>query len=120
MTIGKKIAELRNQRGWTTRQLAEKVGVSHSSISQYEADESIPRRKVVNELSRIFGVKPEYWNSNGLAMERIGITKTDLKNMFLQIESLPAESQATIFNVISCFVEKEKMSTSIKNLKNLS
>ena len=40
--IGKFILELRKQKGWTQKELAEKVGVSDKTISKWECGNSIP------------------------------------------------------------------------------
>ena len=38
MTLGKRIAMLRKNQGWTQEQLGEKVGVSAQAVSKWEND----------------------------------------------------------------------------------
>ena len=42
MTIGKRIAMLRKNHGWTQEQLGEKVGVSAQAVSKWENDQACP------------------------------------------------------------------------------
>jgi transcriptional regulator with XRE-family HTH domain len=43
MTLGELLRQARETKGMSTRELAEKVGVSHSAIYKYESDKSEPR-----------------------------------------------------------------------------
>ena len=60
MTTGKRISELRKERGITQGQLADKVGVSKSSIGGYERDTKKPSIDVLKRLSEYFGVTTDY------------------------------------------------------------
>ena len=56
MEIGKKITELRKQKGLSQEELAEKVGVARQTISKWELGETSPDLKQAKELSKIFNV----------------------------------------------------------------
>ncbi len=56
MEIGKKIMELRKQKGLSQEELAEKVGVARQTISKWELGETSPDLKQSKELSQIFNV----------------------------------------------------------------
>ena len=53
--IGKNIAHLRKERGWSQRELAERAGITHSAISSIENGKVSPSvsslQKIVNEFS---------------------------------------------------------------------
>lgn len=52
--IGKKIKELRNKNKYTQKELAEKVGVTKSTIAAYENDSRLPSYDVLIKMSEIF------------------------------------------------------------------
>lgn len=56
MEIGKRIKELRNDRGWNQEEFAEKVFVSRQTVSSWENDKSYPDIKSLLLMSELFGV----------------------------------------------------------------
>ncbi len=56
MNIGKNILKLRKKQALSQEQLAEKVGVTRQTISNWELEESSPDIKQAKELSKIFNV----------------------------------------------------------------
>lgn len=57
MKIGKVIAQLRIERGWSLDQLAERVGITKSSLSRMENDGQWPRPDTLDALAMAFEVK---------------------------------------------------------------
>ena len=56
MTLGKRIAMLRKNQGWTQEQLGEKVGVSAQAVSKWENDIACPDIATLPLLADLFGV----------------------------------------------------------------
>lgn len=54
--IGKFIAHLRRQNGWTQEQLGEKLGVTNKTISRWEMGKYMPDIDKLPELSALFGI----------------------------------------------------------------
>lgn len=59
MTIGERIKSLRESKGLTQDQLAEKIGVSRATIAKYENGFTTPKRNI-EELSTFFKVSTDY------------------------------------------------------------
>ena len=55
-TLGKRIAMLRRNQGWTQEQLGEKVGVSAQAVSKWENDQACPDITTLPLLADLFGV----------------------------------------------------------------
>ena len=55
-TMGKRIAQLRRNKGFTQEQLAEKVGVSAQAVSKWENDISSPDISIIPSLAATLGV----------------------------------------------------------------
>ena len=58
MGINSNIRKLRKQAGLTQEELAEKLKVARSTITQWEAGWSSPRMGMIQKLSGVFGVTP--------------------------------------------------------------
>ena len=56
MSIGSIIKRLRNAKGWSQEQLAEKLGVTFQTISSWERDEYMPEMKRFIDLIELFKV----------------------------------------------------------------
>ena len=56
LKIGKRLSDLRRERGETTAEVAMAIGSSQSAVSMYESGARIPRDNLKIELSRHFGV----------------------------------------------------------------
>lgn len=55
-TIGKRIAELRKNKGLKQENLAEMLGVSGQAVSKWENDQSCPDISILPQLAQILGV----------------------------------------------------------------
>ncbi len=53
--IGQRITELRRAKGLTQAELADKIGVSHQAVSQWERNETLPDILTIPTLAEIFG-----------------------------------------------------------------
>lgn len=56
-TIATQIKKLRQQRGWTQPQLADKLSVSKQTISNWETGLKVPRMGSLQKLADLFDVK---------------------------------------------------------------
>lgn len=65
--IGKKLQQLRKGRGLTQQQLAEKMGVTRATISNYEVGRRSPH---ISELERF----AEFY---GVGLDHFGVASTD-------------------------------------------
>ena len=59
-SIGKLIAELRKEKGWTQLELAEKLQISDKTVSKWEQDNGSPSIEFFPVLSKLFGVSIDY------------------------------------------------------------
>jgi putative transcriptional regulator len=53
-TVGNRVKELRNERGWTQQQLADAVGVSRQSINSIERERYVPSLQLALTFARVF------------------------------------------------------------------
>ena len=60
-SIGKKLKQLRKSRGMTQEQVAEKVDITRSTISNYEIGRRTPHLKDLTALAGVFGVGLDYF-----------------------------------------------------------
>lgn len=59
LTIGQRIAQLRQANGWTQQELAERVAISRVAVSHIEMDLSTPGERTITLLAGMFKVSPQ-------------------------------------------------------------
>ena len=57
-SLGRRIAALRAERGWTQQDLAERLGVSRVAVSHLETDINSPGERTVALLAGLFRMEP--------------------------------------------------------------
>lgn len=57
-TIGKRIARLRQETGWTQQTLAARLAISRVAVSQIEMDLTLPSERTVTLLAGLFKLSP--------------------------------------------------------------
>ena len=56
--LGKRIARLRTQQGWTQQTLADRLAISRVAVSHLEMDLSVPSERTVTLLEGLFKLDP--------------------------------------------------------------
>lgn len=54
-TIGRQIADARQTKGWTQRQLGEQIGIGSSLVAKWEQGSRVPPYEWLAELDRVLG-----------------------------------------------------------------
>ena len=91
--IGRRLRELRKERGWTQAQIAERIGVTASIISAYENEIRQPSYDALLKLVRLYGVSSDYL---------LGISgkRTADSQYFVSLDGLPPSKIALVIQLI--------------------
>ena len=57
-SLGRRIAHLRADLGWTQQDLADRLGISRVAVSHLEAELSVPGERTVTLLAGVFKLEP--------------------------------------------------------------
>lgn len=60
MKQGNRIAELRDQHGWTQEELAHSIGITRAALSHYEKNRRKPDYEILTKLADKFNVSIDY------------------------------------------------------------
>ncbi len=106
--IGRRVAELRKERGVTQFELAEKLGVSQPDMSDYERGELRLHGYLIARLSDILGVRTDEL----LGLERPKKAEGGTKNRLVlrrlqQIENLPKRDRQALIRVLDGLLAKQ-------------
>lgn len=120
MSIGARITELREKRGWTQDQVAEKLGIKRARYNSWENDIAKPDVEFTSKLSELFTVSSDYLITGKESSYPEWATKKDVKDFKELLESeqevmfdgvpLDSEAKQRVKDVLTgLFWEAKKM-----------
>ena len=109
MTIGKRIAFFRKEKGLTQEELAQHMGVSPQAVSKWENDQTCPDISALPKLSRLFGVTVDELLEGREALPAVRVLppeeRRDIKDMLLRVIVDSAQGDKIRVNLPMALVE---------------
>jgi len=108
-TIAKRLAALRRQRGWTQTELAEKLGITQTLVSEYERGNVRMHAALVAAFAKALRASAdellglEKPKDDGLLKDR------RLLRRLQKIEHLPKRDQQALFRTIDNFLKAAQL-----------
>jgi transcriptional regulator with XRE-family HTH domain len=109
MTIGKRIAHLRKEKGLTQEELAQHMGISPQAVSKWENDQTCPDISALPKLARLFGVTVDELLEGRETLPAVRMLppeeRKDIKDMILRVTLDSAEGDKIRVNLPMALVE---------------
>ena len=109
MTIGKRIALLRKEKGLTQEELANHMGVSPQAVSKWENDQTCPDISALPRLARLLGVSVDELLEGKAELPAVRVLppaeRKPLTDMMLRITVDSADGDRVRMNVPLALVE---------------
>ena len=103
-TFGERLARLRKTAGYSLRELAAEVGVSHRMLVYYEKHAEHPPAHLLPQLARALGISTDQF----LGVETVKPTgrarDNKLWRRFSQVEKLPPPTSKQIVQILDAFL----------------
>jgi len=104
-TIGERLARLRKERGYTQRELAERIGIIHSLVSDYEKGKLRLYDKMVTRFAMALEVSADtILGLQGNGHERINPSLKILRRL-TRIDALSLSEQKALLKTIDMFLK---------------
>lgn len=104
--IGKKLKQLRKSRGLTQEQVAERVAITRSTISNYEIGRRTPHLKDLSALAGVFGVGLDYFGIS--AKDETFELIARAKEIF-ESEEVPRETKESLYReMMKLYLQMER------------
>lgn len=101
-TIGANIRQIRNEKGLTQKQVAEKANIPHTTYSNYENGNRNPNESQIEKISQALGVSSEYLH----AVENFKNAETKWRER--TVETINEYSETLIFKTRTAIIKLEK------------
>ena len=109
MTIGKRIAFFRKEKGLTQEELAHHMGVSPQAVSKWQNDQTCPDISALPKLARLFGVTVDELLEGKEALPAVRVLppeqRKDIKDMILRVTVDSAQGDKVRVNLPMALVE---------------
>lgn len=105
--FGSRLAALRQERGWTQVELAERLGVTVKMVTYYEREATNPTAKTVAKLAEVFSVEPTtFLHSAPPRRAAKPGPPSEWDKRLAAIKQLPRGKQREIQNVVDALITK--------------
>jgi transcriptional regulator with XRE-family HTH domain len=108
-SFGARLAELRQQAGYTQVELAEELGISQRMVAYYEGQTEHPPTTLLPELARVLGVSADALLGVEAVAKRTKPKDTRLQRRLQQLEKLGAKEKRQILQLLDTFLENQKL-----------
>ena len=109
MTIGKRIAHFRKEKGLTQEELAQHMGISPQAVSKWENDQTCPDISALPKLARLFGITVDELLEGKRETPAVRVLppeeRRDIKDMLLRVIVDSAQGDKIRVNLPMALVE---------------
>ena len=106
--VGSRIKLLRKQKGWTQKELANRITGSYQQLNKYESGIHAPPLDKLVQLANALGTTTDYLII-GEESEQTPLHNKRLLERFRLLESFNSNDQETVINLIDAMIAKQRM-----------
>ncbi|WP_020415406.1 helix-turn-helix domain-containing protein [Microbulbifer variabilis] len=114
--FGKRLKELRKQKGWPQKELASKLDIRYSHLNKYESGMHAPPLEKLIQLADIFEVSLDYLVM-GQPMEESPIRNEVLFKRFKLLETFDDQDKDTVIRVIDAIIAQRQVEHAMRPLE---
>lgn len=92
-SLGDRIARLRRAKGWSQRELGDRIGVTGAQVSKFERNSYVPRADILGKLSAALDVSSDFLLTGRRRDPR-------LRERLEELESLPDELRCNLLEFL--------------------
>lgn len=107
-TFGQRLERLRKAAGFSLRELAAELGISHRMLVYYEKHAEHPPTHLMPQLAKVLGVSTDQLLGVEKTKEPGKTRDTRLWRRFSQVEKLPPTKRKQIVQILDAFLGTEK------------
>ena len=113
-TLGLRITRLRQDKGWTQKELASRAGITENQVSRIEKDKMQPRRSTIKALANAFEIGFEDLEALALisdddASVQINQSDPDLAALISQIPLLSEQQKDALRVTLRSMIAYQKV-----------
>jgi len=108
---GQRLSELRKASGLSQYQLAERIGVTQSSVGYWEMSDKPPRAEILPKLAKALGVSVEDILNSHSEIQAVPALNGKARKLFVEISQMPRSQQEKICSILEPYVSQYRTSS---------
>jgi transcriptional regulator with XRE-family HTH domain len=112
-TFGLRLKELRKQKGWTQKELANQLDIRFSHLNKYESGMHIPPIEKLIHLSAIFNLTLDYLVL-GHRDDSVPLHNTQLIERLKATETFDNNDQDAVLRLIDAMIVKQRVENAVQ------
>lgn len=117
--LGLRIKQLRKDKGWTQKELANRVGCSSPQLNKYEAGQNTPPLYRLLQFALALTTTVDYLIT-GQVSDAAPMSNTRLVQRLQLIDSFNADEKETVIKLLDAMIAKHNMEVTVEQLRNAS
>ena len=120
MSLGEKIKQLRQEKGYSQTFLEKRSGVNSKLLSKYENGRIIPTADTLRKIAEGLDISADYLIFDNVPKDgRCQLNDLELFERFKEVELMDSENRKMIVNLIDAVIIKTKVQQAIKPASEL-
>ena len=120
MSLGEKIKQLRQEKGYSQTFLEKRSGVNSKLLSKYENGRIIPTADTLRKIAEGLDISADYLIFDNVPKDgRCQLNDLELFERFKEVERMDSDNKKMIVNLIDAVVIKTKVQQAIKPASEL-
>ncbi len=120
MSLGEKIKQLRQEKGYSQTFLEKRSGVNSKLLSKYENGRIIPTADTLRKIAEGLDISADYLIFDNVPKDgRCQLNDLELFERFKEVERMDSENRKMIVNLIDAVIIKTKVQQAIKPASEL-
>ncbi len=111
--FGSRVKEMRKNRHWTQKELANRVDIRFQLLNKYEGGQHIPPADTLIRLAKALDTTVDYLLT-GDAIKDEPLANVHLYRRFQTLEALSDEDRTTVISVIDAIIAKRQVENAMK------
>lgn len=113
--LGKRIKQLRKDKGWIQKELAGQIGTSHAQLNKYESGQNTPPLDRLMMLADVLSTSVDYL-LGGHHKDELPVYNNRLIQRFQTIESFGSDEREIVITLLDAMIAKHNMETTLKSM----
>jgi transcriptional regulator with XRE-family HTH domain len=117
--LGLRIKQLRKDKGWTQKELANQVGCSSPQLNKYEAGQNTPPLDRLLQFATALNTTIDFLIT-GQVSDVAPMSNTRLVQRLQLIDRFNADEKETVIKLLDAMIAKHNMEVTVQQLRDVS